>query len=46
VQYECTQCGQLSRFVRTKSRFVTACPVCEEPTAWTPAFESDEGVSF
>jgi rubredoxin len=45
TQYECTSCGQLGRFTRLDDAFVATCPVCEEQTHWTVAFEG-EGVSF
>jgi hypothetical protein len=46
TQYECTSCGQLGRFTRFDGgAFVADCPVCEEQTRWTVAFEG-EGVSL
>ena len=46
THYECSGCGQLSRFgAPDRHTLVRTCPVCEEETRWTPAFEG-EGVSF
>lgn len=45
--FECEQCGQmadLSTFDRSRLR--QDCPVCDETTTWTAAFESEEGISF
>lgn len=45
--FECEECGgmaDLSVFERSQLR--QDCPVCEETTVWTAAFESEEGVSF
>lgn len=48
MQYECTECGQLGRFVTKEAPFTAPCPACEEQTLWTAAFEPEEGegISF
>lgn len=46
TQFECEECGQLTRFPpRDSPSFRMACPACGEETTWTRAFEG-EGVSF
>ena len=46
--FECTACGQLGDYVEMERRaFHAECPVCEETTRWTIAFEEEgQGVSF
>ncbi|WP_254536034.1 hypothetical protein [Halomarina litorea] len=46
MYYECADCGQMTTFADVeRSSVVRPCPVCEERTRWTTAFEG-EGVSF
>lgn len=45
MQYECDSCGQMGRFNQLSAPFRTYCPVCEEETTWSRAFEG-EGVTF
>jgi Zn finger protein HypA/HybF involved in hydrogenase expression len=46
TQFECAQCGGLIRLDPSdRSELRMECPVCEEETTWTRAFEG-EGVSF
>lgn len=46
--FECGECGQLADHVELERRtFHADCPVCEETTLWTIAFDEDrQGVSF
>ncbi|QLG27772.1 hypothetical protein HUG10_09490 [Halorarum halophilum] len=45
MQYECTECGQLTRVGHAEGAVERECPVCDALTRWEPAFEG-EGVSF
>lgn len=46
MYYECTECGQMAEMHgQPGDNFVDRCPVCEETTSWTRAFEG-EGVSL
>ena len=45
--FECSGCGQMANVdALERSELRQRCPVCEEQTTWTVAFESDSGVSF
>jgi uncharacterized paraquat-inducible protein A len=45
--FECTECGQLANLGTLEhSSLRQHCPVCDEETTWTVAFDSGEGVSF
>lgn len=45
--FECTECGQLANVSNLEqSELREHCPVCEQQTTWTVAFEDDAGVSF
>ncbi|MFB6206775.1 MAG: hypothetical protein ABEJ05_09660 [Haloglomus sp.] len=45
--FECEECGQMADLQRfEQSRIRQPCPVCEESTVWTTAFEADEEVTF
>lgn len=43
TQFECTECGQLGRFVDRSASFKLECPACGERTLWEEAFVADEG---
>ncbi|SHG73252.1 hypothetical protein [Halobaculum gomorrense] len=45
MQYECVDCGTMTRVGCPEGTVQRECPVCETVTAWEPAFEG-EGVSF
>lgn len=45
MQYECVNCGQMTRVGHADGAVELECPVCESVTRWEPAF-SGEGVSF
>lgn len=43
--FECTDCGQMADVNElARSELVQPCPVCEEQTVWTTAFEAEGGV--
>lgn len=45
--FECAICGQMANVEDLeRSQLRQYCPVCEEQTTWTTAFESHQGVSF
>lgn len=42
--FECHGCGQLVDLVGVEcAELREECPVCEEPTTWTVAFDDPEG---
>ncbi len=43
--YSCEECGELVNLSSLEGKpRQERCPVCEETTLWTPAFEAEEGV--
>lgn len=45
MQYECVDCGTMTRVGSPEEEVRRECPVCETITLWEPAFEG-QGVSF
>ena len=45
MQYECVECGTMTRVGCPEGEVHRECPVCDTVTSWEPAFEG-EGVSF
>lgn len=45
MQYECVDCGTMTRVGSPEEEVRRECPVCETVTLWEPAFEG-QGVSF
>ncbi|GAA0207107.1 MULTISPECIES: hypothetical protein [Halobaculum] len=45
MQYECVDCGTMTRVGSPEGEVRRECPVCETVTLWEPAFEG-QGVSF
>lgn len=45
--FECADCGEVVNLTQfDRSAVSDYCPVCEERTVWTVAFDAEEGVSF
>lgn len=45
--FECRGCGQLAELGRLETTDLRQhCPVCDEQTTWSIAFEADSGVSL
>lgn len=45
MQYECVDCGTMTRVGSPEEDVRRECPMCETVTLWEPAFEG-QGVSF